>query len=205
MQKQKDDFNQRHSAQFNSDFSQSNKMRADELSNTIQPLGKRRVSLPFRYLRTWIFSVLALVFLPIGAGLFLIGIEMEEDLRDDWDEVRAEVIRNDETGVDYRITEGNLTDDESSFSYELDYFLDNSPGQLTLTASICDLVSRFIIPQDTGSEFTLWVNPDKTSQQSCVPITRDMSSLYVVLGAILMALSAFRLLRTINSAALSKS
>lgn len=204
MQKQKDDFNQRHSAQFNSDFSQSNKMRADELSNTIQPLGKRRVSLPFRYLRTWIFSVLALVFLPIGAGLFLIGIEMEEDLRDDWDEVRAEVIRNDETGVDYRITEGNLTDDESSFSYELDYFLDNSPGQLTLTASICDLVSRFIIPQDTGSEFTLWVNPDKSSQQSCVPITRDMSSLYVVLGAILMALSAFRLLRTINSAALAK-
>lgn len=204
MQKQKDDFNRRHSAQFNSDFSVSNNARADDLSNTIQPLGKRRVSLPFRYLRTWVFSLLALVFLPIGAGLFLIGIEMEEDLRDDWDEVRAEVIRNDETGVDYRITEGNLTNDESAFSYELDHFLDNSPGQLTLTASICDLVSRFIIPKEQGEEFTLWVNPDKTSQQSCVPINRDISSLYTVLGAVLMALSAFRLLRTINSAALSK-
>lgn len=204
MQQQKDDFNRRHSAQFNSDFSTSNKAQMDDLSSTIQPLGKRRVSLPFRYLRTWLFSLLALVCLPIGIGVFLIGIEMEEDVREDWDEVTAEVIRNDANGVDYRITDGNSSDDEGSFGYDLDYFLDNTPGQLTLTASVCDLVSRFIIPKEQGSEFTLWVNPDKASQQSCVPINRDISSLYIVLGAVIMALSAIRLLRTINSAALAK-
>lgn len=204
MQQQKDDFNRRHSAQFNSDFSTSNEAQMDDLSSTIQPLGKRRVSLPFRYLRTWLFSLLALVCLPIGIGVFLIGIEMEEDVREDWDEVTAEVIRNDANGVDYRITDGNSSDDEGSFGYDLDYFLDNTPGQLTLTASVCDLVSRFIIPKEQGSEFTLWVNPDKASQQSCVPINRDISSLYIVLGAVIMALSAIRLLRTINSAALAK-
>ncbi|GAB5493925.1 MAG: hypothetical protein Phog2KO_41400 [Phototrophicaceae bacterium] len=201
-QKQKDNFNARHKAQFNTSFQVANQSRADELSNTIEPLGKRRVSFPFRYLRTWIFSLLALVFLPIGAGLFLIGIEMEDNLRDDWDEVRAEVIRNDESGVEYEIVDTVYSGLEGEFSYELDSFLDKSPHTLTLSASACDLLSRFIIPKDSGEEFTLWIDSDKTSQQSCVPITRDMSSVYIILGAILMGLSGIRLLRTINDAAL---
>lgn len=185
-------------------FVTENENRAGDLSNTIQPLSKRTVSLPFRYLRTWIFSILALVFLPIGAGLFLIGIEMEEDLRTDWDEVTAEVIRNDETGVEYQIINENLLNSEGSLGYDLDYFLDNTPGELTLTASACDLVSRFIIPKERGEEFSLWIDPSKSSEQSCVPITRDMSAFYIMLGGVLMFLSAIRLFRTINDAALKR-
>ena len=131
-----------------------------------------------------------------------IGIEMEEDLHDDWDEVTAEVIRNDESGLEYRINDANYGELEGELGYDLDYFLDNTPGTLTLSASVCDLVSRFIIPKDSGEEFMLWLDPDKASQQSCVPITRDMSSVYIILGAILMGLSAIRLIRTINAAAL---
>ena len=201
-QKQKDEYNQRHQAQFNTNFQVANKSRADELSNTIQPLGKRSVSLPFRYLRTWIFSLLALIFLPIGAGLFLIGIEMEENLRDDWTQVTAEVTRNDESGVEYEVIDTVYSDLEGEFSYELDSFLDKSPHTLTLSASACDLLSRFIVPKERGEEFQLWIDSDKPSLQSCVPITRDISSVYIILGAIFMGLSGIRLFRTINDAAL---
>ena len=195
MQRQINDFNERHNEQFN-------QSGADKLSNTIEPLGKRSVNLPFRYLRTWIFSLLALVFLPIGAGLFFIGIEMEENLREDWTQVTAEVVRNDESGVEYQIPNTIYADLEGEFGYELDTFLENTSGTVILTASVCDLVSRFIIPKERGEEFQLWVNHDKPSQQSCAPINRDMSSVYIILGSIFMGLSGIRLFRTINDAAL---
>lgn len=202
MQAQKDAFNRRHNDHQHSmtlSIPRKDSRAMDIPSDTIQPLGKRRVSLPFRYLRTWIFSLLALVFLPIGIGLVMIGIEMQENLLNDWEEVTATVTRNDERGVEYDIDNG----DDGDFAYELDDMLAvDAGGKLVATVSICDLVSRFIIPKENGTEFPLWVDINKSSNQSCVPINDDFSALYIIIGSILAMLSGLRLIRTFHAAGL---
>lgn len=166
-------------------------------SGTIEPLERKKIRFPFRFLRTWIFSLLALVALPLGLGLMLVGFDMQDNLDEEWEEVTATVVRNDESGVDYR------TDDEDGeFGYELDDFVEmDVPGQMVWTLSVCDAVSRFIIPEERGEEFSVWVNPDEPSQQSCVPINQDFASLYIILGVILTIFSVIRLMRTFNAAA----
>ena len=202
MQQQKDAYNRRHNDHQHSMTLSTPRQDTRHMNipeDTIQPLGKRTVSLPFRYLRTWIFSLLALVCLPLGIGLIMIGVEMQEDLSRDWEEVTATVIRNDEEGVRFDIDNG----DDGEFGYTLDYFVEvDNPGQLVWTMSACDLVSRFIIPKDNGSEFSLWIDPGKSSNQSCVPITQDFASLYLIAGFVLAGLSALRLVRTFHAAGL---
>lgn len=204
MQQQKDAYNRRHNDHtHNMTLSTPRKdnriMNIPE--NTIQPLGNPTLNLPFRYLRTWIFSLLALVCLPIGIGLIMIGVEMQEDLSRDWEELTATVIRNDEESVRYEIDNG----DEGEFGYTLDDFVDaDTPGELVWTISACDLLSRVIIPKENGAEFQIWIDPRKSSNQSCVPINEDSASLYLVTGFVLAGLSAFRLFRTFNDAALRK-
>lgn len=166
-------------------------------AGTIEPLGRTKFRLPFRFLRVWIFSLLALVALPLGSGLILVGIDMTENLDADWEEMTATVISHDENGVVYRVN-----NDENEIGYQLDDFVTlDVPGQMIWTISVCDVVSRFIIPEEEGAEFSVQVNPDKDSQQSCVPINQDFASIYLVTGLVLAGFSIIRLFRTFSAAA----
>jgi len=200
MQQKKDEYNRRHSNHEHSMTFSAPRQDSQAINipnNTIQPLSNRSIRLPFRYLRTWIFSLLALVCLPIGIGLVIAGIDMQENLNRDWEEVTATVTRNDEDGVRYDIDNG----DDGEFGYTLDYFVDaNTAGELVWTVAICDLFSRFIIPKDEGSEFSLWIDPRKSSNQSCVPINQELASFYLAVGVILTGLSGIRLIRTFHAA-----
>lgn len=205
MQSQKDVFNRKHNDHTH-DMTLSTPRRDSRAmnipNNTIQPVGARTITLPFRYLRTWIFSLLALICLPIGIGLIMIGVEMQEDLSRDWEEMTATVTRNDENGVRYDIDNG----EDGEFGYTLDDFVDvDTPGELVWTVSVCDLLSRFIVPKDENAEFSIWVDPRKSSNHSCVPINEDFSGIYLVTGFVLAGLSAIRLFRTFNNAALCKA
>lgn len=166
----------------------------------IQPLSRRRVQFPLRGLRVWLFSLLAIISLPVGMMLMLVGFEMQDSSDANWEEMTATVRSNDDVSIFY-----DYGDDSGQIIYELDAFTSQPiVGELVVTGSLCDLVGWVIIPSERGETFPLWVNPTKPSQHSCVPISQDMGAVYLMGGVVLVGLSVLRLLRTIASAAANK-
>jgi hypothetical protein len=168
--------------------------------NTFTTIEGPKFSLPFRYLRTWIFNLLALILLPIGVMLFFIGAEMEEDAPN-WQETTATIVEVNEEGIRYEI-ESLDNKSSGSFSFVLDDFIDLPAGAIEIQLSACDLVSRFIVPQESGAEFSVWVNPERNSQRSCVPISSDMAVAYTSIATLLLFFSVWQLVRTIHRAGL---
>lgn len=161
--------------------------------------------LPFQWLRTWIFSLLALVALPLGGILILMGFAMQ-DSGDTWTEFTAEVTDYDEEeGIDYRFTNVEGARQRGTFGYELDNYVTSSNNQVILSITSCDLLSRFWIPQEDDATFSLWVNPEDSTQISCIPVSADSGAGLILGGFVLLILSAIRLLRTINAAATKPS
>jgi hypothetical protein len=167
---------------------------------TITEVEGPKFSLPFRYLRTWIFSLLALLAIPIGLMLLFIGAEMEEDAPN-WQETTATIVEVNEEGIRYEI-ESLDNKNSGSFSFVLDDFIDLPAGAIEIQLSACDLVNRFIVPQESGAEFSIWVNPERSSQRSCVPISSDMAIAYTSIATLLLFFSAWQLVRTIHQAGL---
>jgi hypothetical protein len=158
-------------------------------------------SVPFRWLRTWIFSLLALIALPIGAMLILVGTGMQADSAD-WTAQTATVDRYDEgDSLRYQIVSEDGTRTRGTFNYDLTRFYTVTDEQFVLALSVCDLISRFTLPTEDDAEFTLWVNPADSAQASCIPVSSDTGAMLLLAGWVLVALSAIRLLRTINGAA----
>jgi hypothetical protein len=164
--------------------------------DTITALEGPNFSLPFRYLRTWLFSLIALIALPIGLMLIFIGAEMQES-RSEWIQREATVTRATEDGIAYQVDES-----KGLFSFVLDDFLDVPTGAIQLHLTACDLLSRFIVPKEQGATFTLWVNPDDNSQHSCTSIDSTSGEIYFTIGAVLLLFSAWCLIRTIHAAGL---
>lgn len=166
---------------------------------TISAVEGPKFSLPFRYLRTWFFSLLALITLPIGAMLFLIGAEMEEDAPN-WRETTATITQANEEGIRYKI-ESLDSKNSGSFSFVLDDFIDLPAGAIEIQLSACDLVSRFIVPQENGAEFPIWVNPENSSQRSCVPISSDIATIYNSIGTFMLIFAVWRLVLAFHAVA----
>ncbi|MEM9955555.1 MAG: DUF3592 domain-containing protein [Chloroflexota bacterium] len=182
------------------DRSLDNQMGVQLQQQMIQPLKKRVFRFPFYGLRVWLFSLIALIGLPIGGMLMLVGFDMQENLNSDWEQVTATVRSNEDLEIRYAYDGEN-----DEIIYELDNFATvPDTGEIALVASLCDLTAWLTIPDDSGATFSLWVNPDKPSQNSCVSISRDMGSMYFLGGIVLVILSSLRLLRTIASAAGNK-
>jgi hypothetical protein len=158
-----------------------------------------KFSLPFRYLRTWFFSLLALIALPLGAMLFLVGAEIDQ-AASQWTETTASVVQVNEDGIRYE--SAALDSNTATFSFVWDDFVDVPISGIALNLSVCDLVSRFIVPQEEGAAFPIWYNPKDSSQRSCVPITEEAGIVYSMVGTILLLFSAWRLLRMIHAAGL---
>jgi uncharacterized membrane protein YgdD (TMEM256/DUF423 family) len=180
--------------------------------------------LPFRWLRTWLFSLLALIALPLGGMLIVVGMAMQAD-SDTWEQATAVVDRYDE-GESLRFHIDNEANAEANadaeaeadadneneaqnenapevrgrFNYDYTDFYAAKDDQFSLTLSVCDLVSRFL-PTEQGATFNVWLNPADSTQISCIPVSSDTGALLLLLGWALVILSALRLLRTIGAAA----
>ncbi|MGJ3237180.1 MAG: hypothetical protein ACFE0Q_00595 [Anaerolineae bacterium] len=166
-------------------------------NDTIAPLAKRNTSLPLRYLRTWIFSVLALIALPIGLGLVLVGNDLQTNLDTNWRETTATVTSQNSERIRYNYEDFR---GEQHFGVT-DWVSMPVAGEVLLAISVCDLAAPLLFAGDDRSTFTLWFDPNKPSQHSCIPITRNAGAAYALGGGILAVLSALRLLRTFNAAA----
>jgi len=175
-----------------------------KLQKMIQPLPKRTFRFPFHYLRTVLFSIAALITLPIGLMLIMVGIDLQENLRSDWVQTTATVLNNDEEGIRYRVDNDDFNTD-GALGYTLEDFVDTSiTSEVMVSATLCDLVGWVIIPKETGTEFPLWVNPAKITQQSCLPITQEYGTIYMITGIVLSILSVLRLLRSFNAAGIRR-
>lgn len=169
--------------------------------DTITALEGPNFSLPFRYLRTWLFSLLALVALPIGLMMLFVGAEMQQQMPE-WIRTEATVRDFGEDGIAYEVENVESKAIKGYFSFVPDDFVDVPIGGVQIQLTACDLVSRFVVPQENGATFTLWVNPDDETQHSCTPIDTASGEIYFAIGMILLLFSAWRLIRTIHAAGL---
>lgn len=166
--------------------------------DTFMQLDGPKFSLPFRYLFTWFFSLLALIALPIGLMLVYVGGQLQ-DSNTNWQQMSATVVQVKDDGLVYKV-DSVASKSPTEFNFALDKFVTANDGEFQLHFSACDLVSRFIVPQEEGASFSVWANPNDKSQQSCVPVDTNSGEMYFTVGMIILLLCAWRLIRTIHAA-----
>jgi hypothetical protein len=171
-------------------------------SGTFEPLGGSFTmgSLPFRGLRTWLFSLLALLALPLGAMLVYVGMGMQEEPT--WNEQTALVDDYSEDGLAFHLDSTRRQDrSEGFFNFRPGDFFSSTADTLSLNLSVCDLFSRFMLPAEEDASFSVWVHPTEPERISCFPVSSESGLFLTLGGAVLIALSVFRLLKTIGAAA----
>jgi hypothetical protein len=174
-------------------------------AGTIVPDKARKFRLPFPFLRTWIMSLLALIALPVGAMLIYVGMDFLDTLQPAWTEQSATVTSSSESGISYSwIVSGKAYSTTSGIDFTR-MSADSPNGSLSVTLSICDLVAWWIIPTQAGATFPLWVNPQNPFEAQCVAMNDDTAGLMMLIGSILVLLSAIRLVRTISAAAVNSA
>jgi hypothetical protein len=159
--------------------------------------------LPFRWLRTWVFSLLALLALPIGAMLIVVGMNMQGLSADAaWTPATATVDDyNEGENLRYTITAEDGRRTRGLFDLDTSRFYSSTDERFSLSLNVCDLISWFMLPTTEDATFSVWVNPADVTQVSCIPVSSETGTTLFLLGWAFVILSAIRLLRTINDAA----
>jgi hypothetical protein len=157
--------------------------------------------LPFAYLRSWLAGLLALLLIPLGITLLLVGLIREDRLRQDWVETEAEIVN---------VTDGRLiytwdaagTAQQNAIS--MDWLQDASAtvdGSTVITLDLCSLAARTFLPSEPGETLTIWYNPDNPKQSDCLPVTAESSPIYSALGGGALLVAVWLLLRIFHKAA----
>jgi len=157
--------------------------------------------LPFAYLRTWLAGILALLLIPLGLALLLTGQAREERLSQDWNQAEAEIVSVADGRLIYEWTAAG-TQQQNAIS--LNWFNDaraTVDGSTTIALDLCSIAVRTILPSEPGETLTVWYNPDNPKQNDCLPVTREIATVYTVLGATALLLAAWFLIRIFHQAA----
>ena len=155
----------------------------------------------FAYLRSWLMSLLALVALPLGVILILVGTAISEQLTEDWVSTTARVISVEDNATLYTWSVNNA-DEFGDVSRDWQSFVNaKASGDLAAQVSLCDIASVVIVPREVGDEFNVWYDPQAPARHQCVPITQDAGTGYLIGGWILVVLSLWTFLRVFNRAA----
>jgi len=169
---------------------------------TIQEVPPRKI--PFPYLRSWFVGLLALLLLPVSLILILVGDEMANRTEPDWLPIEATVVSVLDRGIGYAWEyKGIQYSDQTLFELH-NFFEPNRNGSLYAKISVCDLLVpfSFVLPRETGREFSLWIDPQNPTASQCVPVDNNSGETMSALGWVLLIVSGWVLIRRFHQAAL---
>jgi Protein of unknown function (DUF3592) len=156
----------------------------------------------FGYFRSWIVSLLALVLLPVGGLLILVGTAIASELDRDWVATTAEVTTIDDTAIMYTWQLPNGTQQNGRIARTWNAFVKpTATGDLAIRFSLCDIASLALVSPERGADFTLYYDANNPSNVQCVPITEDWGIGYFIGGWVLVIFSLLTLLRVFHRAA----